>query len=143
MNWVAIVSGLMCVVSYWIGWFVCNYYSTKEIEELEFELECLKSDEKHYEKAEPLSDEEKNMVELLRKRKKEGKIVFFVLGDLMQSTPEIICNQPADGLLWDLNRDEVTCVTFAHNDPTWVNNFAVAQVIRFLHGEYMKNKIDT
>ena len=31
MNWEAIVSGLMCVVSFWFGWFVCHHFDKKEI----------------------------------------------------------------------------------------------------------------
>jgi hypothetical protein len=34
MNWVAIVSGLMCVVSFWFGYGVCHYFSEKEIKRL-------------------------------------------------------------------------------------------------------------
>jgi len=34
MNWVAIVSGLMCVVSYWIGWLVCHHFDKKKIDRL-------------------------------------------------------------------------------------------------------------
>jgi hypothetical protein len=39
--------------------------------------------------------------------------------------------QPADGILYDLNRLEETALTFI-DDPKWVNDFAVALVIRKL-----------
>jgi len=112
----------------------------KKCAELGEQVERLQSEKRHYEKAEPLNEAEQSLAKYLREKRDEGKIVFYVVGDLMESTPERICNQSADGLLWDLNRDEMTCVTFAHEDPTWVNNFATAQVIRFLHQEYMKEK---
>ena len=43
--------------------------------------------------------------------------------------------QPADGILYDLNRDEATILTFIE-DPKWVNDYAVCKVIRAL-----KNRI--
>lgn len=45
-------------------------------------------------------------------------------------------NQNVDGLLYDLNRDEAVVLTFIDN-PKWVNDYAVAKVIRAL-----KDKID-
>ena len=42
--------------------------------------------------------------------------------------------QPADGILFDLNRLEEVSMTFL-DDPKWVNDFAVAQVIRRLVAE--------
>ena len=39
--------------------------------------------------------------------------------------------QPADGILYDLNRCESVVLTFI-NDPKWINDYAVATVIREL-----------
>ena len=39
--------------------------------------------------------------------------------------------QPADGILWDLNRDEACALSNAP-DIRWVNDFAVALTIRKL-----------
>lgn len=39
--------------------------------------------------------------------------------------------QPADGILYDLNRLEEVVLTFI-DDPKWVNDYAVAQTIRAL-----------
>lgn len=44
--------------------------------------------------------------------------------------------QPIDGILYDLNRSEEVVLTFLP-DPKWVNDYAVAQVIRSL-----KSRID-
>ncbi len=44
--------------------------------------------------------------------------------------------QPIDGILYDLNRNESVVLTFLH-EPKWVNDYAVAQVIRAL-----KSRID-
>lgn len=69
-------------------------------------------------------------------KKKEGKAVYYVSPDeLAVSALEDLCNQPADGILYDLNRDEASILAFAsEDDPYWVNNFATAQVIRHLKG---------
>ena len=41
--------------------------------------------------------------------------------------------QPADGLLYDLNRDEITVLSFINlNDARGINDFACSQVIRYL-----------
>ena len=44
--------------------------------------------------------------------------------------------QPADGILYDLNRGEEVVLTFLP-DPKWINDFAVSQVIRAL-----KNRVE-
>lgn len=40
-------------------------------------------------------------------------------------------------MLYDLNRSEAVALTFLDTDPKWINDYAVAKVIRAL-----KNKID-
>lgn len=75
-------------------------------------------------------------IDFILKKKKEGKAVYYASpGELAVSTLEEICNQPAEGILYDLNRDEASVLAFASDDnPYWVNNFATAQVIRYLKG---------
>lgn len=76
-------------------------------------------------------------IDFILAKKEEGKIVYFILPDqAVVSTLEEICNQPADGILYDLNRDEASILDFAdENNPYWVNNYAAAQVIRYLKGK--------
>lgn len=64
--------------------------------------------------------------------REKGNVVFWVLpGQLaIMSLEDILC-QPVDGLLYDLNRIEEVVLTFI-DDPKWINDFAVAQVIRKL-----------
>ena len=75
-------------------------------------------------------------VELVLGKKKEGRAVVYVAEDAIASIPlDELCNQPADGILYDLNRDESSVLASAEDgNPYWVNNFAAAQVIRFLCG---------
>jgi hypothetical protein len=76
------------------------------------------------------------MIGLILAKKKEGKAVYYVWPNkLAISALEDLCNQPADGILYDLNRDEASILAFAGEDnPYWVNNYATAQVIRYLKG---------
>jgi hypothetical protein len=62
----------------------------------------------------------------------KGNVVFWGLpGELMTMPIEQIVKQDANGLLYDLNRLEEISLTFLA-DPKWVNDFAVALVIRKL-----------
>lgn len=76
------------------------------------------------------------IIDFILKRKKEGKAVYYVSpDDLAVTALEGLCDQPADGILYDLNRDEASILAFAgEGNPYWVNNYATAQVIRYLKG---------
>ena len=68
---------------------------------------------------------------ILAERKK-GNVVFWGLpGQLQSANLDDFVKQPADGILYDLNRLEEVCMTFL-DDPKWVNDFAVALTIRKL-----------
>jgi hypothetical protein len=75
-------------------------------------------------------------IDFIRSKVEEGKVVYYILPDQMAvSTLEELCDQPADGILYDLNRDEASILAFAGDDnPYWVNNLAASQVIRYLKG---------
>ena len=50
-----------------------------------------------------------------------------------------LCRQSADGLLYDLNRDEATTLTLGKVGlERWVNDYATAKVIRYLVYELEK-----
>ena len=51
----------------------------------------------------------------------------------MEAKMEDIIRQPAEGLLWDLNRDLATLLHRASEDnPCWVNDMALANITEFL-----------
>lgn len=61
-----------------------------------------------------------------------GKVVMWVLPDQLMTAPlEEFVKQPADGILWDLNRGE-ECALSSMDSIRWVNDFAVALTIRKL-----------
>lgn len=74
---------------------------------------------------------------------KEGKVVInTVEGPCIVSLEELV-DQPAEGILYDLNRSDSITLTFM-NDPKWINDFACAQVIRYLKKqleEHEKNNV--
>lgn len=68
--------------------------------------------------------------------REEGKVVYCLpFNQLSVRSVAELCDQPADGILYDLNRDDMSILTFAGEDnPYWVNNMATATVIRYLRG---------
>lgn len=69
--------------------------------------------------------------DIVLKEAKKGNVVLLSEEGLMTSPLNEIVEQPADGLLYDLNRNEAVILTFIE-DRKWVNDYAVAQVIREL-----------
>ena len=71
--------------------------------------------------------------DLILAKKREGKIVFYSIGGLMEAKMEDIIQQSAEGLLWDLNRDITTLLHRASEDnPCWVNDMALSVITEFL-----------
>jgi len=58
----------------------------------------------------------------------EGKVVLSTIEGLVEMRLDDLINQPAEGILYDLNRDRPTVLTFLE-DPKWINDFAVGAVI--------------
>ena len=65
------------------------------------------------------------------KEYEKGNIVIATIEGLQVMKLSEFIKQPVDGLLYDLNRDEATILTFI-DDPKWVNDYAVCKVIRAL-----------
>lgn len=58
----------------------------------------------------------------------KGNVCVFTIEGLMKMPVKDIVNQPAEGILYDLNRDRVTVLTFIE-DKKWVNDYACGLVI--------------
>lgn len=70
--------------------------------------------------------------EMVLAARSEGKVVMWVLPDQLMTAPlDQFVRQPADGILWDLNRGE-ECALANTDSIRWVNDFAVAMTIRKL-----------
>lgn len=76
---------------------------------------------------------------LIQETEKQGNVVFMTMCGLMATPIEKFCRQSADCLLYDLNRDEATTLTLGRDGlERWVNDYAVAKIIRYLMDELEK-----
>ena len=73
--------------------------------------------------------------ELVMQNAREGKVTLMTVEGLATADIDDIIKQPAEGLLYDLNRDRVTTITLIGKDPKWINDYAVAVVIEKLKTE--------
>jgi hypothetical protein len=78
------------------------------------------------------TEAQKKLRDRILAERKKGNVVFWGLPDELMSAPlEKFVEQPAEGILYDLNRLEEVCLSFL-TDRKWVNDFAVALTIRKL-----------
>jgi hypothetical protein len=78
----------------------------------------------------------KEVLEKIREREKEDMVVFLTIDGFMEAKLENFIKQPADGILYDLNRERITTITLAEAgeiDQRWANDYAVAVTIEYLH----------
>lgn len=69
--------------------------------------------------------------EMVLEQYQKGNVVIASFEGLGITKLEDFIQQPAEGILYDLNRIEPVVLTFLP-DPKWVNDYAVAKVIRAL-----------
>lgn len=82
------------------------------------------------------NDDFKETLRLIREAEKDGKIVIMTGIGLIECPLDKFCQQDADNILYDLNRDEATTLTLGNEGLVrWVNDYAVAKVIRKLKEE--------
>lgn len=82
------------------------------------------------------SDNFKEVLTLIRDLERDGILVIMTEMGLMEVSLERFCQQDADSILWDLNRDEATTLTLGQAGlERWVNDYAMAKVIRYLKEE--------
>ncbi len=72
------------------------------------------------------------LVDTLLSERAKGNVVILDHEGFAVCPLSVLVEQSADGILYDLNRLEEVALTFLPKDLRWVNNFAVALVIREL-----------
>jgi hypothetical protein len=72
-----------------------------------------------------------NLKDLILSEYADGKIVILTCDGVKGAPLTEFIKQPADGMLYDLNRNESTILTFT-GDPKWINDYAACKVIRAL-----------
>lgn len=79
---------------------------------------------------------EKEIKDKILKEYEKGNIVICSPDGIVGTSLSEILKQPIEGLLYDLNRDEMTILTFVE-DKKWINDYALTKVVRAL-----KSKVD-
>ncbi|PIZ51126.1 hypothetical protein COY27_04745 [Candidatus Woesearchaeota archaeon CG_4_10_14_0_2_um_filter_33_13] len=69
--------------------------------------------------------------EKILKEYEKGNIVFSGIEGLQVAKLYEFIQQPTDGILYDLNRNEVVVLSFL-NDSKWINDYAVSKTITAL-----------
>ena len=78
---------------------------------------------------------------IVLENEKQGYLTVMTAFGLMQCNLERFVRQSAEGLLYDLNRDEATILALGKEGlERWVNDYAAAKVIRYLLDELKKVK---
>lgn len=74
------------------------------------------------------SDEVK---ELVVKAPKDGKVTILTIDGLVEANIDNLLSQPIEGLLYDLNRDELSLLAIRDN-PRWINDYAMMQILKYV-----------
>jgi len=74
----------------------------------------------------------KKLYDRIIEESKKGNVILATSEGLGLANLKALANQPVEGLLYDLNRTEAGTLALMEDDPKWVNDYAVAQVIREL-----------
>ena len=96
-----------------------------------------------------MSEKLNTLKQLVLEKRDEGKVVYLSHNgreyDMVSTPVEHFIQQPADGILYDLNRLEEVVLTFM-GDPEasykWINDFAVALTIRALKDAIVQAQAD-
>ena len=90
-----------------------------------------------------IDEEFDKRLELVENVVKQGGIFFMACDGIHTMNMDDFISQPADGILYDLNRDEATTKILAKDGTIgmrWINDLAVAYVIKALKCELDKYK---
>lgn len=106
-----------------------------DLQKLKTEAEVLKN--KLIKKKGKMNEGIKDMVQFVKEKKRDGIIVVMTTEGLQEMELSEFIKQPIDEILYDLNRDELTVLTFI-KDPKWINDYACGLVIAELKKHYDK-----
>ena len=74
------------------------------------------------------------LLEKISNHRHKGEIVIMTVDGIRVARIEDIINQPVEGLLYDLNRDDATLGTLfrTSGDPKYINDIAMANIVKYL-----------
>jgi len=81
----------------------------------------------------PITKEHKDLKKLVLDEYKKGNIVVITFEGLATMPLKECLKQPIEGLLYDINRDTGTILTFL-DDPKWINDYALTRIVIELIG---------
>ena len=81
----------------------------------------------------------KTLKEIILEEEEKDKVVFLTIDGPKSIDIDKFIQQPAEGILYDLNRDRATILTFI-DDIKWINDYAAMLTITKLKEHYDKNK---
>ncbi|MEE3495851.1 MAG: hypothetical protein VZR06_11860 [Butyrivibrio sp.] len=67
----------------------------------------------------------------------DGCVVFATIDGLSACRFDDFVRQPLDGMLYDINRDTATILTFL-DDPKWVNDYALTRLLEYYYARCQK-----
>jgi hypothetical protein len=62
---------------------------------------------------------------------KNGRISIVTIEGLCVTGIDELLNQPIEGVLYDLNRDDVSILSSTDKNNRWINDYAAAQIIKY------------
>ena len=73
----------------------------------------------------------------------KGNLVYADIEGLKSIKFEEFIKQPLEGMLYDINRNLATILTFI-DDPKWVNDFALTKLLEYYYNKCkeLKNKLE-
>ena len=78
-----------------------------------------------------MKKQKEKIKDVILNKYEKGNIVVSTIKGLQTMPLDEFVKQPVEGMLYDLNRDELVILTFI-DDPKWINDFASTKVIRKL-----------
>ena len=64
----------------------------------------------------------------------KGNLVYADIEGLKSIKFKDFIKQPLDGMLYDINRDNATILTYIE-DPKWVNDFALTKLLEYYYNK--------
>lgn len=74
----------------------------------------------------------KSLKEIVLEAEKENRVVYMTIDGPRSVDLDKFVSQPIEGLLYDLNKDRITCLSwldYPQMCKAWVNNFCAMKVI--------------
>ena len=72
--------------------------------------------------------DEKELRDKILEEYKNGKICYRTIEGIFSAKIEYFVKQPLEGMLYDINRDRATVLSFL-DDPKWTNDFALTVLL--------------